>query len=45
MNDTHIKAPIIDELRKDLIFGIKSRLSIAKILAFSGYSHQVMPKM
>ena len=45
MNDIDIKAPIKDELRKDLIFGIKSRLSTAMILGFSGYSHQVMPKM
>ena len=45
MNDIDIKAPIKDELRKDLIFGIKSRLSTAMILGLSGYSHQVIPKM
>ena len=40
-----IKVPIKDELKKNLIFGIESRLPIAMILSYAGYRHQVMPKM
>ena len=45
MNDIDTKVPIKDGLRKDLLFGIKSRLSIAKILGFSGHSYHVMSMM
>ena len=37
--------PIRYELRKELIFGLESRLPIAIILGYSGYQHQVMPLM
>ena len=42
---TDIKVPIKDELRKQLIFGMESRLPIAMILGYAGYRHQVIPKM
>ena len=41
----YIKVPIKDELRKNLIFGMDSRLPIAMILGYAGYRHQVVPKM
>ena len=40
-----IKVLIKGELRKELIFGMKSRLSIAMILGLSGHRDQVMYMM
>ena len=40
-----VKAPLRDELSKNLIFGINSRLAAATILKFVGYQHEVMPLM
>ena len=40
-----LKVQIRDNLKKDLIFGLKARLPIGVILGFVGYTHQVMPLM
>ena len=37
--------PIRDELRKELIFGLKARLPIAIVLGFTDYRHKLMPSM
>ena len=41
----NFKAPIKDELKKNLIFGIQARPPIGIILGFVGYSYQVIPLM
>ena len=40
-----IKAPIVDELKRGLVFGLQARLPIGSILSFAGYHHQIMPLM
>ena len=41
----NIKAPIKDELQKNLVLGIQARPPIGIILGFVGYSYQVIPLM
>ena len=40
-----LKVEIKEDLKKGLIFGIKSRPAIGSILSFSGYKHQIMPQL
>ena len=46
MSEAHdILVPIRDELKKDLIFGIKARPPTGLILGFAGFRHEVIPLM
>ena len=38
-----VSIQIKDELKKSLIFGFQSRLSIGEVLSFVGYRHEVLP--
>ena len=40
-----IKVPLKEKLKKNLIFGLNSRLPIALILGFFGWRQEVLPLM